>query len=167
MKSMLITNQVMKLFIVNPCMPLTIDLELFSFCQEDTTWVCMFTCNLILPFTFQSQCLRESPHIRMPWHILHCQLWCGRTVRNINVAEKRQAVLLIKVKQQITVWPINLRSTVCYAFDFNKIRLPDDEEFRISIYIFRIPSFHKCQAIYSSLMFLFESFQGILNKIHC
>jgi hypothetical protein len=43
------TNQVMELFIVYPCEPLAIDLKLLSVCQEDTTGVDVFTCNLILP----------------------------------------------------------------------------------------------------------------------
>jgi hypothetical protein len=47
-----VTNQVVELFIVYPREPFAIDLKLLRFCQEDTTGVHMFTCNLILPLAF-------------------------------------------------------------------------------------------------------------------
>lgn len=56
----------------------------------------------------------------------------------------------------------NLRSTVCYAFDFHKIRFAEAEEVRVGIYVLCIPPFHKGQPVNSSLLFLSESFQGIL-----
>lgn len=148
----------MELLIVYPCMPFTIDFKLFGVCQKNATWVCMLTSNLVLSIAFQSQGLWKSFHIRVPWYIVHCQLWCSRPVERFSLL----------CQQYIGKWKTysrslkNIRSAISNAFNFYKIRLPNAEEIEISIHIFYIPPFHQSQTINSSLLFLSESLQGFL-----